>query len=91
LEVIAVVSLTSSNDGNDIDEMVMINFKEVGEDEGVRPWITTRLEKKRIIKTGRAIFTGSRSDGGRPLTHSTPMPLNPCKFRQQQCQLALIQ
>jgi hypothetical protein len=79
-EVTAVVSLASSNDGNDIDEMAMINFKEVGEDEGVCPLITTRLEKKRIIKAGRAIFTGCKSDGGQPLTHSTPMSLNPCKF-----------
>jgi hypothetical protein len=78
--VTAVVSLASSNDGNDIDEMAMINFKEVGEDEGVCPLITTRLENKRIIKTGRAIFTGCRSDGGQPLTHSTPMSLDPCKF-----------
>ena len=82
--MISVVFLARRNDGNDIDETAIINFMEVGEDEGVRPLMTTKLEMKRISsKTERAIFTGCRSDGGAPLTHSTPMSLNPCKFWQR--------
>jgi hypothetical protein len=87
LKVKSVVFLASSNDGNDIDETATMNFEEVGEGKGVRPLITTRLEKKRIsIRKSRAIFTGCKSDGGEPLTRSTPTSLNPCKFRHQLCQ-----
>lgn len=81
LKVMSVAFSASCDDGNEIDEATMIDFKEMNGGEGVRPLITTRLEKKRnSIKASRAIFTSHKSDRGEPFTHSTPTSLKPCRF-----------